>query len=164
MEKNLRFYYSDLSKYPTSLTLRLFFNHTPLPSDFKGEALIKLSINSQPVYSQRLDAKSGGQLFPIDLYLSTPLLKPVNTLTFGLSYYPDEEDYRLGMMPFEGFFSEDSYFQVKSGNYAVILSSWKPITAVPGNKIKMVLPSELMKIPCTLLQKFSPQFSFIIQG
>ena len=143
MEKNLRFYYSDLSKYPTSLTLRLFFNHTPLPSDFKGEALIKLSINSQPVYSQRLDAKSGGQLFPIDLYLSTPLLKPVNTLTFGLSYYPDEEDYRLGMMPFEGFFSEDSYFQVKSGNYAVILSSWKPITAVPGNKIKMVLPSEL---------------------
>ena len=117
------------------MTLRLFFNHTPLPSDFKGEALIKLSINSQPVYSQRLDAKSGGQLFPIDLYLSTPLLKPVNTLTFGLSYYPDEEDYRLGMMPFEGFFSEDSYFQVKSGNYAVILSSWKPITAVPGNKI-----------------------------
>jgi hypothetical protein len=143
MEKNLRFYYSDLSNYPTSLTLRLFFNHTPLPSDFKGEALFRLSINSQPVYSQRLGAKSGGQLSPIDLYLPAQFLKPINNLTFGLSYFPDEEDYQPGKMPFEGFISEDSYFQVKNGTRAAILSSWKRITAVLGNKIKLVLPSEL---------------------
>lgn len=142
MEKNLRFYYSDISNQPAPLTLRLFFSHTPLPPDFKGEALIKVSINSQPIYSQLLEAKSGGQLFPIDLSLPFQFLKPMNTLTLGLSYFPGEENYRPGIMPFEGFFSEDSYFQVKSGVHPTILSSWKTITALSGNKIKIVLPSQ----------------------
>jgi len=143
MEKNLRFYFSDISHHPTSLNLRLFFNHTPLPSDFKGEAFFKLSINSQLVYSQRLNDKSSGHLFPIDLYLPAYFLKPVNTITLGLSYFPNKEDYRPGKMPFEGFISEDSYFQVKSSSQSAIFSVWKRIPTVLDNKMKIVLPSEL---------------------
>ncbi len=143
MERNLRFYYSDISNHPTTLTLRLFFNHTPLPPEFKGEALIKLSINSQHIYSQRLDAKSGGKLLPIELYLPFQFLKPINNLTIGLSYFPDQENCRPSMMPFEGFFSDQSYFQVKNSTQTVFSSSWKQITAVPGNNIKIVLPTEL---------------------
>ncbi len=47
------------------------------------------------------------------------------------------------MMPFEGFFSDQSYFQVKNSTQTVFSSSWKQITAVLGNNIKIVLPTEL---------------------
>ena len=144
MQKNTRFFLSEVGGgSPVELSLRLYMNHTPLSPDFKGEALFKVYINSQLIYSKRLDQNSGGHLTPIDLQFPAQYIKPVNDLLIAFSYYPDANNCRQGMMPFEGFISGDSYLQPLVSIRPNDISHWQNIPGSFIKKVKIILPFEL---------------------
>jgi hypothetical protein len=100
---------SDLGGAWEHLSLVLFWASAPLPQSPRGEAFLRVFLNGNPIFSERIvEEKSLPQRSVIPLPPAN--LARENTLEIVFSYFPEVENCRRGIMPFEATIFGNSYF------------------------------------------------------
>ncbi len=110
LRQTVYFTLADLGGTPASLYLTLLSSSIPLPETPGGEALLKVFLNGNLVFTRKIPKKARQGIEQDVIFLPPRLLGRENTLDIVFSYFPEVGACRRGTMPFEATIFEQSYF------------------------------------------------------
>jgi len=110
LRQTVYFTLADLGGIPTSLHLTLLSSSTPLPETPKGEALLKVFLNGNLVFTRKIPRATRRGIQKDTVFLPPGLFGRENALDIVFSYFPEVGECRRGTIPFEATIFEQSYF------------------------------------------------------
>lgn len=110
LRQTVYFTLADLGGIPASLYFNLLSSSTPPPEASRGEALLKVFLNGNLVFTRRILQKTRKGIERDAIFLPPRLLGRENALEIVFSYFPEVGECRRGTMPFTATIFEQSYF------------------------------------------------------
>ncbi|MGQ9622045.1 MAG: hypothetical protein ACUVTO_01135 [Candidatus Caldatribacteriaceae bacterium] len=139
MGTQVRFALSGLGGAWERLSLVLFWASAPLPRSPRGEAFLRVFLNGNPIFSERI---TGEESFPRKSIVPLPpaSLARENTLEIVFSYFPEVENCRRGKAPFEATIFGNSYFMTYVKKDLPFLLTFGDVPTLFWGKGWVVLP------------------------
>ncbi|MEN3187145.1 MAG: cellulose biosynthesis cyclic di-GMP-binding regulatory protein BcsB [Atribacterota bacterium] len=131
---------ADLGGIPQQLKLILYLSHSPLKTNFQGDASFTVRLNGESVYTEQLNANPVTVRTPRIVFLPPELLRRENALEFSFSYFPEIGNCRRGEKPLEASISNKSYLEPRGQGYLPPILTFNDVPTFFWGQGFLVLP------------------------